>query len=49
MMNSEKGNLVGSQGKASRSYDYNLEEEEKYLDRELVVGFFYPRGKETKV
>lgn len=36
IMNSEKVNIVGSQGKDSRSYDSDLKEEEKYLDRELA-------------
>lgn len=32
MMNSKKVNKVGSQGKASISYDSDLEENTKYLD-----------------
>ncbi|XP_047263627.1 uncharacterized protein LOC124896133 [Capsicum annuum] len=34
-MNSEKVDIVHAQGKASRSYDSNMDEEVKYLDREL--------------
>ncbi|XP_047264455.1 uncharacterized protein LOC124896738 [Capsicum annuum] len=35
-MDSDKVNAMESQSKASRSYNSNLEEEVKYLDRELV-------------
>lgn len=34
-MNFEKLNAVGSYGKASKSYDSDLEEEAKYLDLKL--------------
>lgn len=35
-MNSKKVNTVGTQGKASRLYNLDMNEEAKYLDRELV-------------
>lgn len=37
-MNSKKLNVLGSQGKASRVYDSDLEKEAKYLDW-ILVGF----------
>lgn len=36
IMNSEKVNEVGTQGRASKSYDSYVEEEDKFIDRELV-------------
>lgn len=36
MINFEKVNVVGAQGKAFRSYDFDINKEVKYLDKELV-------------
>lgn len=37
-MNIEMMNSIGSQGKAPRSYNYDINEDEKYIDRN-IVGF----------
>lgn len=46
-MNYKKANVVGSQAKSYRSYNFELEEGEKYLDQELVG--FLDKGKKIKV
>lgn len=35
---------IGSQGKASRSYDFDLEESAKYVDRDLVAFWTKEQG-----
>lgn len=47
MMTFEKVNVVGSQDKATRSHNSDLEEEAKYLDRELVC--FQTKGQGNHV